>query len=289
MQKKKTIRIEKEMGKCKYCFLDAGFLSSSHRECEANALDGQNQITAFISSLQADSKLVPDPKSKVKEIEEHSKLLPEQARKAISNGLTKLADKFLEDTLLDYSEQEVFDKVFDALYEKIDSKVAQGLAVRAVKSITLRDISDGVIDPKYPISSSIIMKRGEIGYWEFLQSKYFKYKTTTTYVGKSRGVSVRIAKGLYYRTGSSNGHKISQENLVQDDIGSFIVTNQAIHFKGSRSSFRLNFDKIQSVDPWADAVEINDTNLNSRPKIFGVDDPVFAANLIMNLINLNNS
>ncbi len=53
------------------------------------------------------------------------------------------------------------------------------------------------------------------------------------YAGGSRGVSVRVMPGLWYRVGSYKGHVISNKKLVSQATGQFIITNQRLIFHPS--------------------------------------------------------
>lgn len=75
----------------------------------------------------------------------------------------------------------------------------------------------------------------------------FKDKIVTTgYTGKTSGVSIRIAKGLSYRTAGS-GSKAIRETQRTIYNGVLYVTTKRIIFTSPKDSFDKTFDKITSI------------------------------------------
>lgn len=66
------------------------------------------------------------------------------------------------------------------------------------------------------------------------------------YSGGGGGVSVRIAKGLTYRTGSTNRAPIRRD-VIKYNSGDYIVTNQRLVFIGLKDSFEIPISKVTSV------------------------------------------
>ena len=66
------------------------------------------------------------------------------------------------------------------------------------------------------------------------------------YTGKSSGVSVRVAKGLTYRTGGSGGQAI-RGNIRKYNEGDLVITNKRIVFIGKDDSFDYAVSKISAV------------------------------------------
>lgn len=84
----------------------------------------------------------------------------------------------------------------------------------------------------------------------------FKDKTITTgYTGKSSGVSIRIAKGLSYRTGGGNSQAIRQTQRTTYN-GILYITNKRVIFTSQDESFDKTFDKITSIQEAKDGLFI---------------------------------
>ena len=103
--------------------------------------------------------------------------------------------------------------------------------------------------------SPIIAKRGE----EFLQMfrgvSLVELRTQKrNYRGSSHGLSIRIAKGVYYRPGIHAG-SITETGEVWkplDEGGDMVITNQRIVYVGTRYSREFPFAKLLS---WGLALE----------------------------------
>lgn len=84
----------------------------------------------------------------------------------------------------------------------------------------------------------------------------FKDKTITTgYTGKTGGFSIRIAKGLSYRTGGGNSQAIRQTQRTTFN-GILYITTKRIIFTSSNESFDKTFDKITSIQEAQDGLII---------------------------------
>ncbi len=86
--------------------------------------------------------------------------------------------------------------------------------------------------------------------------------------GRSSGVSVRIAKGVWYRTGSYRGTYVPGPELQTSvDVGRAVITTSRVIFTGSKTTREWRFDKLVVFDVEGDAVLIH---VENRQKVSGV-------------------
>ncbi len=114
---------------------------------------------------------------------------------------------------------------------------------------TLNMIKNGqlptIIGTNINLANDEVCHYADIGYT-------FKDKTITTgYTGKSSGISIRLMKGLTYRTGGSGGKAI-RENQRTTYAGTLYITNKRVIYSSTNECFDKTFDKITSV------TEVND-------------------------------
>ena len=64
--------------------------------------------------------------------------------------------------------------------------------------------------------------------------------------GASHGVSIRVARGLYYSRRQFRSRPIEWEETVHADTGMLGLTTRHIHFAGIRKRFRIRYDRIVS-------------------------------------------
>jgi hypothetical protein len=92
----------------------------------------------------------------------------------------------------------------------------------------LDDLRSG-ITPSRVSAPGYFCKSGEKVLYVFNNVKYYRLKGHAHYVGGSRGVSVRIMKGVSYHVGAHRGHREVTQSMDFQGIGPLVVTNQAIN------------------------------------------------------------
>ena len=111
----------------------------------------------------------------------------------------------------------------------------------------------------------------------------YEQRTRTQYQGGYSGVSVRIAKGVYYRTGGFKGHPVKIEEMKYIGTGIFAITNKHVYFASSSKSFRIQFGKIITMDPYEDGIGLQKDGATAKPQVFKNIDGWFTYNVISNL------
>ena len=101
--------------------------------------------------------------------------------------------------------------------------------------------------------------------------------------GTSHGVSIRVARGLYYSPRQFRSRAIEWEETVHADTGLLGLTTKHLYFAGSRKKFRVRYDRIVSFDPYDDGFGIMRDAQTAKPQTFWTGDGWFAYNLAVNL------
>jgi hypothetical protein len=122
---------------------------------------------------------------------------------------------------------------------------------RMSKSAVLRDLMQGVIPKRMRFDGNLPLnfQKGEQVVWAFDQVDYLEEKTRRQYVGGSRGVSVRVMKGVCYHVGGFKGRAIDRTERIHVDTGLVAVTTKQIYFSGTKKAFRIPYAKIVSFEP----------------------------------------
>jgi len=113
-----------------------------------------------------------------------------------------------------------------------------GALARIVQNLTLRDISEGTV-PHRVFTNDVVpfnLQKQESIVWLFPGAKYYEEKTHREFVGRSQGISVRVAKGVYLRSGSFRGRPIEMTRMEHVDTGTVGITNKSIYFAGSQKA-----------------------------------------------------
>ncbi len=108
-------------------------------------------------------------------------------------------------------------------------------------------------------NAAIVTQKDEIVHWQTSATLLTPKTVTTGYVGGSRGVSIRVMKGVSYRVGSSRSTPI-RETITMRNPGNLVVTNKRIVFTGAGKSFSIGYKQLLSFDPYSNGVGLQKTN-----------------------------
>lgn len=283
------------MGTCIYCGQSAGLLRSKHAQCErreaarlivvkANQEKLQASMTATVLQASEAHKL----KDLLDEIKQRNALTEEEVRQALIAGWVSGVDRCLEDGVLDEEEEKrlvALKNVFNFTGSDLDKN---GAHTRIVKAAVLRDLMSGILPQRYHLNEAlpINLQKGEKVVWVFFNCDYLEDKTKRTYQGGSRGASIKIMKGVYYRVGAFKGSHVSTTERVLVDNGAVCITNTNIHFVGPAKSLRVPYSKVVSFLPFDDGVGIVRDAQTAKPQLFKTGDGWFTYNLVTNLAQL---
>ncbi len=101
--------------------------------------------------------------------------------------------------------------------------------------------------------------------------------------GSSHGLSIRVARGVYYRPSTFRSRPIEWEETIHADTGLLGLTTKHIYFAGNRKKFRVRYDRIVRFDPYNDGFGIMRDAQTAKPQTFRTGDGWFAYNLAANL------
>jgi hypothetical protein len=277
------------MGDCKFCGKPAGVLRSKHAECEERHENGKNEITAAISQALSPSGSLDALQSGLVDIAQRCYVSADERQRLFVQGWTSAVDRFLEDGVLDESEEKRLIELksrFSLSQADLDTN---GAFTRITKAAVIRDVLNGVIPRRVQVEGTlpINFQKCEEVVWVFPRSEYLEDKTRRQYVGGSQGVSVRIMKGVYYRVGAFAGQPVDRTERVHIDTGMVVITNKHIFFAGEVKALRVPYAKIVSFQPFSDGVGIIRDASSAKPQIFVTGDGWFTYNLVTNLAHLS--
>jgi len=283
------------LGNCRYCGKPAGVLRSKHAECEeqhqqreVTIQNGCAQITSDALCAIRGTEPFATLEKRIAEIEQSFFVSPEQKRPLLISAWEKAVDGFLEDGILDVTEESRLVEFKDHFGLSQSDLNGNGALTKTAKAAVLRDVLDGTIPQRMSVDGSfpINFQKGEKIVWAFQDSKYLEDKKRRHYVGGSQGVSIRVMKGVYYRVGAFRAHAVESTERVYVDTGWVVVTDKNIYFAGPRKSLRLPYRKVVSFEPFSDGIGVTRDAATAKPQIFVTGDGWFTYNLVINLSQL---
>ncbi|RJO72534.1 hypothetical protein D5S18_22440 [Nocardia panacis] len=129
------------------------------------------------------------------------------------------------------------------------------------------------------VARGVLLRAGESALWDCSAQLIEPRRQRGYYAGRSSGVSVRVTKGVWYRSGSSRGQYIPGPELqTAVDEGRAVITTARVVFTGSRTTREWRYDKLVGVDadPAQTAVLLHVINRQKvSGLVIGAQAPVF--------------
>ena len=276
------------MGNCRHCKQPAGWLRSVHKECATKFEQGKALITSLLVDAIEDDAALASFYSQASAVAKEHFLGEQDIDNLIVEGFGQAVDDFLEDGLLTEEEEASLTLAARKLKVPQARLVATGTADKLRKGYVLRELMYGRLPEPQSQAERLPFnfQKSERPVWCFEGVKYCEMKTSREFVGRSHGVSVRIARGLYYRTGSFRGHPVETTSLQHIDTGLLALTNKHLYFSGAKKSFRIAYAKIVSFTPYSDGLGLHREAASAKPQLFITTDGWFTYNLVVNLSEL---
>lgn len=277
------------MGLCKYCGQKAGLFRSKHKACEAQKIAGQTSIIQEVEQFILHKDEFENLKSKVQQIASENFIQLEELNALYGKGFDQAVNQILEDGVITEEEESKIGN-FKAQFEDFDTKVDTNDSIlKVIKSLILRELLSGNL-PKsridYVGTVPFLIQKGEEFLWVFTNVAYHERVNKTVYVGRSQGVSVRIAKGVYYRTSSFKGNPVVTNELRYISTGILAFTNKHVWFSSDKKSFKIPYTKLVTIEPFDDGCGLLKDGVSAKPQIFSNIDGWFTYNLVSNMVSL---
>ena len=280
------------MGTCKYCGKKTKLFRDHHDECEAKHQERQALIKQGWGMMVSTASGAARGELPLDQLDDQLATLAgahhiakHEMRRALTTGWEKALDFFLEDSVLSEEEEDklvAFADHFALTAEELD---AHGAQTRAAMAGTLRDVLAGKIPSRLNISGDLAfnLQKSEGLVWAFADVTYYEERTRRSYAGGHTGVSVRVMKGFYLRTGAFRGHPVEHTSTERVDAGALGITTKHIYFAGASKTFRIPYKKIVSFTPYEDGLGIHRDAASAKPQIFVTGEGWFIYNLVVNL------
>lgn len=276
------------MGNCIYCGKPAGFLRKTHKECKQKHEQGKSEIVSLVGRVGSEGGDLKRLESSIEQVAANSFVDSKSLTALVASGWEKAVELAFDDGLLSEQEETALSELQEHFGLSQQTLDRTGSYSKLVKGAVLRDIMDGKLPERVKVDGSLPfnLQKTEKVVWVFQDVDYYEEKTRTRYVGGSQGVGIRIAKGLYYRTGAFKGERVQTSETIHADTGLLGVTNKHIYFAGPSKKFRINYNKIVAFEPFSDGIGVQRDAQTAKPQSFSTGDGWFTYNLITSLAQM---
>ena len=269
------------MARCSYCGEPAGIFRSLHRRCsEAMERDKSPLTRQAVAVIQSAMRI--DPTGMARLLQEDLVAASVDPH-AAPHAWRRAVESVLDNHMMSETEEANIWALHQALslrHRSPETLIAESLVTQAR---ALRDIQQGTAPSNLPHAREELpfnFQKTERLIWSFERVDYYEAKRRVRYHGRSQGVSLRIARGVYYRIGGHAGERVETYETVHADTGVLAITSRHLYFAGDDKSFRIRHDRIVSYHPYTDGIGVVRDVANAREQLFLTGDGWFTQNLI---------
>ena len=239
--------------------------------------------TTALTNANGDERLVSLSDSLVE-----AGLMGEQSREALVRGWETAAQGVLEDRVISEDEEDALSRYLD--YFGIEQAQADrsGALTTLAQAGAIRDVTEGTIPQRQNVQSRIpfnLMKSEKL-VWMFQNVAYLEDVTRREMHGSSRGLTIRVARGIYYRPSTFKSRIVEWDETVRLDTGLMGLTTKHIYFAGDTKRFRVRYDRIVAFEPYSDGIGIMREAQTAKPQTFITNDGWFTYNMATNLAQM---
>jgi hypothetical protein len=270
------------MAKCRFCHKYCGLFRSEHSQCTEKHRTTVYAVRDLFSRFLSTGATPEDFRRTVLATAVDGYLRDHELREIVIEGVEEMAEITAAGWPTTMVDSERVKQVANAFKLPLDD--CGNAKSNLDKCSILRALDEGHL-PRVTVVGDIPihLQNGEAVIWNFSPASCFEIKKHISYVGASRGVSLRVARGVYYRAGSHRGQRVEHEDVTLIASGELAICSKNIYFLSSAKSVRIPLSKIISVNVLSDGIEIFKDSSSGKPQVFKIDDPHFAANVLSRL------
>ena len=213
---------------------------------------------------------------------------PVEVEDAFYYVLNKAATNFLKNGMLSNIEQQKIDDYVNLLSLPLNNlpvKYQQTDISKLGQMAILKNIQNGIM-PSHSVSAPILLTKNESILWTYNGVNLYEEKITKEWVGRSSGYTVRIFKGLSYRTGQMRGRPVEHSSMEFRGTGALYITNKNLIFHSQEKGLKIPFNKIVGISPYADGIEVHRDGNNQKRITMQGFDPWFLMNALAHICNM---
>jgi tellurite resistance protein len=183
----------------------------------------------------------------------------EKINKSVAQNIYKEAvQKAIADKQVTIDEQDTLEGLAKKLgLESVELALDKSTDETYNYLVFLNALNNGYLPTKS--NSAIVLQRNELAHWEVPANLLISKTVTTGYTGGSRGVSIRVMKGVSYRVGASRSTPIREQISIKHP-GVLVITSKRVVFCSPTKSFSIPYTQLISFDPYSDGLGLQKGN-----------------------------
>lgn len=195
-----------------------------------------------------------------------------------------LVERALADDILTRNEETTLASIIEAFPFTETDVNRHNCLERLTKAATLRDLMNGEVKSRMNHSGVIPFKlqKNESLLWVFKDVEYDQFVSNRTMAGGSSGLSIKVAKGVYWRVGGFAAKPVVKTDLKNLDKGNLFLTNKHIMFDGGFKNFKIRLSSLALVEPYGDGLQLQKNTQTAMPLFLHPIDGWFCYNVIQN-------
>lgn len=244
------------------------------RDCDVRPVHesvARNVYGASVRDAMADGRLTPGERAFLDGLQRQLTLSDDIADKIFSAQAHARFDGQLKAAVADQRLSPDEDRELQAIARSLNIFVETDACAQAdlLRMRTLWQIENGEIPT---IAADINLYKNEKCYFivaaDWLENR--RRTRSIRYSGPS--VSFRIMKGVYWRAGSANVQRVTEDVLENIDRGRVYITDRRLIFRGERKNTTLRYSSVLAFSPYRDGVEIEKSS--GRNPIFRFEENI---------------
>lgn len=153
-------------------------------------------------------------------------------------------------------------------------------SIGRVAGISNKQLAD---DEPLPVTSSpnVLMTSGEMCHYCNMATFVKTKNVVVGYTGGSRGVSIRVMKGMSYRVGATKSQPI-RGNVQEKTPGILTITNKRIIFSADKGAFDKKITTLSSITPHSDGVSFQ---FGEKQYSLMTKEPLYVYQIVARIVN----
>lgn len=274
------------MGECRFCHKDAGFLKKEHEECRRKYEEACSTVSNTIQQCFATKTDFYTKQSEVNAAISRGMIAGEDRDKLYVACLDKAVESYLGDNIIDDSEYRMITRFVQFSGMQQTAINANHSLDKVVQSQVLNEILSGKVPTqRFSIAGGLpfMLGKDESPVWVFRNITLHEQKTIRQTVGRTQGFNIRVARGIYYRTGGFKGTPVETTSMQKVGIGMVCLTTKNLYFSSPERSVKIPYNKIISVNTYSNGIDLQKDGAREKPLFLEGVDSWFCYNVIANL------